>query len=143
MALARLCASAAPLSRRALLVVLLVALRGAAAITMPTHIASSMVVQRGVPFPLWGTDVPGATVTASVRGASFTALTGGDGVFNVSLPAAPASTVPTTISLSSSAGGRLALEDVLWGALPRAYMCRCAGVSVWCGVACGDVTAQL
>jgi sialate O-acetylesterase len=91
----------------------------AGAITLPTHIASSMVIQRDVPFPLWGVDTPGATVTVALSsggGAVLRTVAGGDGVFNVTLPAAPASTAPVSITLtSSSGGGALVLEDILFG----------------------------
>ena len=36
----------------------------AGAILLPSHIASSMVLQHGVPVNIWGIDQPGATVSA-------------------------------------------------------------------------------
>ena len=87
----------------------------AASIRFPSHIASSMVVQRGSPFNLWGEDSPGATLTATFLGGSYTATAGADGVFNITLPAQPVTVAPATIAVSSSAGGTETLSDVLFG----------------------------
>ena len=45
-----------------------------AALLLPTHISSGMVIQRGVAFKLWGLDAPGAAVTASFGDAVIRAF---------------------------------------------------------------------
>ena len=86
-----------------------------AAIQLPSHIASSMVVQRGVPFDLQGIDAAAAKVTATWFGESYSATADAAGAFKIELPAKPATATPTTINLSSSSGSKAALTDVLVG----------------------------
>ena len=75
-----------------------------------------MVIQRELPFPLWGLDTPGATVTATLLGTGYRGVADASGRFNISLPAQPVTTTPTAITLSSSAGGpNVTLADVVFG----------------------------
>ncbi len=86
-----------------------------AAITLPSFWGSHMVLQHDVPLTLAGSDAPGASISVSFRGGLFNATASAAGEFSVELPAAPTSAEPTSILLSSSASGELALSDVLVG----------------------------
>ena len=101
-----------------------VALARAAAITLPTHLASSMVLPRDVAVPVWGLDAPGATVTITVGDGSsavVNATVAADGRFDATLPAAPANAAPFTLSfLSSSGAPAVVLSDLVRGDL---YVC--------------------
>ena len=86
------------------------------AIMLPSHIASSMVVQRNQPFLLQGVDAPHAVVTATFLGKDFTAKADPAGAFSITLPAQKGATTPATIAVSTSSGlASVVLEDVLFG----------------------------
>ena len=89
------------------------------AILLPSHIASSMVLQSGTPVPIWGLDAPGASVTAVFGGKALPPVTcDSTGRFDVVLPASPVSGAPTTLQLSSSSGSAaVTLSDIVVGAL--------------------------
>lgn len=75
-----------------------------------------MVIQRGVPYPLWGLDsTPGSTVTVTYGGIDYKSIADATGRFSVSLPAEPASTIPSTIVIVSTSGGAVTLSDILVG----------------------------
>lgn len=96
--------------------VLAAALAAAAAgITLPTTIASSMVLQRGAPFTLWGLDAPGSSVTVTFMGQTYKATTDASGRFEVAFPATPATTTGQTITFTSSASPSVTISDVLVG----------------------------
>lgn len=91
-------------------------LRTTVAITLPTMWASSMVIQRGLPSEIWGLDAAGARITVLWRGANLTSPPAdANGRFAVTLPAAPATTTPASMTLTSSAGGSVTLDDILVG----------------------------
>jgi sialate O-acetylesterase len=87
------------------------------AILLPSHIASSMVLQSGTPVPIWGLDAPGASVTAVFGGKALPPVTcDSTGRFDVVLPASPVSGAPTTLQLSSSSGSAaVTLSDIVVG----------------------------
>lgn len=87
----------------------------AAAIQFPSHIASSMVVQRGKPFKLQGIDSPNAKLTATFSAASYKATADAVGRFSITIPAQTASTAPATITVKSTSGASTQLSDVLFG----------------------------
>jgi sialate O-acetylesterase len=86
-----------------------------AMLLLPSHIASSMVLQRGAPYPLWGLDTVGSTVTVTYGGINYKSVADATGRFSVSLPAGPASTIPSTILIVSTSGGAITLSDILVG----------------------------
>ena len=96
---------------------LLVALAGSAhALTLPTHFASSMVLQRDAPINFWGLDTPGATVTVTYRGSpQLPAVADASGRFSLTLPALPKNATPGILLVRSSQGPELVLVDILLG----------------------------
>ena len=93
----------------------------AAALILPTHIASSMVIQRDAPFTMWGIDTPAARVSINYFGMPLAPVTAdASGRFSVVLPATPANVTPGVIALSSSASAGVTLSDVLVGDV---YVC--------------------
>jgi sialate O-acetylesterase len=54
-------------------------------VKLPAIIASHMVVQRDVPWHIWGTATPGETVSVTFRGASLTTIADASGHWNVDL----------------------------------------------------------
>ena len=103
------------MSRR--LLVLLAAAVPSYGITLPTHFASSMVLQRGASTTLWGLDAPGAAITATLFGAALPPATAdAAGRFTISLPALPANATPGTLVLRTSSGApAVTLADVVVG----------------------------
>ena len=102
--------------------ILAIALAAAAArgaILLPSHIASSMVLQSSVPVPLWGIDVAGASVTVVFGGKALPPVTcDATGRFDVVLPASPVSSAPTTLQFSSSSGSAaVTLSDIVVGSV--------------------------
>lgn len=62
---------------------------------------SHMVLQRGVPVPVFGTADPGATVTVRFGGQTASSVAASDGAWRVNLASMAASTAPATMSVSS------------------------------------------
>ena len=94
---------------------------GAQALTLPTHFASSMVLQRDAPIALWGLDAPLANITVTYRGARLPPVAAdATGRFSVTLPATALNATPDTVLLTSSQGPTLALTDTLVGDV---YVC--------------------
>ncbi len=82
----------------------------------PARIFSDyMVLQQGLPVPVWGTAAPGDTVTAAFAGQVKTAQAGTDSKWLLRLDPLPASAEPRTLVLSTMAGGRAEFRDVLVG----------------------------
>ena len=61
-----------------------------AAVRLPQVIASDMVLQRGMPLPIWGWAEPGESVTCELGQAKATATANAQGEWLVKLPAMPA-----------------------------------------------------
>ena len=101
------------MAARALL--LSAAFSGAAAtITLPSHFASAMVLQRGAPIRLWGW--AGSPVTVTYRGLALPpASPDATGRFAVTLPAQTGNATPDAVSLVEASGASLELEDVVVG----------------------------
>ena len=113
----------------------------AAALSLPTHFASSMVLQRDAPSALWGRDAPGASVTVTLFGAPLPPATcDAAGRFSVALPPMPANGTPGAVRVASSSGAPpVTLTDVVVGdcfvcsgqsnaAVPVSWMADYAGV---------------
>ena len=93
-----------------------------ALLAIPSTWGSSMVVEAEVANTLYGTDEPSATITVTAFSSSHNATADSAGIWQVTLPAQPISTVPTSIVISSTSGGSLTLTDVLVG-----YTVVCSG----------------
>lgn len=92
------------------------AVAAATALYMPQTFGNSMVFQRGKPIQLFGNDTAtGTTVTATFLGQKYNAQTDNNAFWTITLPAQPATATPLTVSVTSSAGGSLSLQDVLIG----------------------------
>ena len=74
-----------------------------------------MVVEADAPNKLWGSDAPGATVSVAAFGVTYNSTADSGGSWSVLIAAQPKSTVPTTITISSTSGGSATLSDVLVG----------------------------
>jgi sialate O-acetylesterase len=96
---------------------LLLLLQRSAALTLPTHFASSMVVQRGAATVLWGLDAPGAIVSVSAFGLPLAPATcDASGRWQATIPALAANATPGAISVSTSSGApAVQLADVVVG----------------------------
>jgi sialate O-acetylesterase len=110
-----LCAS----SNALLALLALCAAAADAAISLPTHFASSMVWPRDAPVAFWGLDTPGSRINVTFRGAAQPQATADTaGRWQVLVPAAAASTAPGTVVVTSSSGAAaVTLEDVVVGDL--------------------------
>jgi sialate O-acetylesterase len=87
-----------------------------AAVSLAAPFTSHMVLQRGVPIPVFGSASPAEIVTVTFAGESASTPTAADGHWRLDLPALPASAEgrPLTVAGSRSALP-LTLDDVLVG----------------------------
>jgi sialate O-acetylesterase len=83
-----------------------------AAVSLPAVLGEHMVVQRDVPFHVWGQASPGEAVSASFRGATRTAVADDLGRFSLFLPA---SNGGGPFSLTVSSSDTIRLDDVWVG----------------------------
>jgi hypothetical protein len=90
-------------------------------LTIPSVLASGMVVQAGRPIRVWGRDLPGKAVTVEMQAATggeaarrVDAMTDGDGNWLAELPAREASFTPYRIAIREGAS-KLVLDNVLVG----------------------------
>jgi sialate O-acetylesterase len=83
-----------------------------AAVSLPAVLGEHMVVQRDVPFHVWGQASPGEAVTASFRGATRTAVADDLGRFSLFLPPSNAG---GPFGLTVSGSDTIRLEDVWVG----------------------------
>jgi sialate O-acetylesterase len=83
-----------------------------AAVSLPAVVGEHAVVQREVPFHLWGQASPGEKVTASFRGATRTAVADDLGRWSLFLPPSAAG---GPFSLTVSASNTIRLDDVWVG----------------------------
>ena len=70
-------------------------------LVMPDVFSSDMVLQRGVPVPVWGQAEDGTIVTVSFNGYDLES-TARDGKWRVVFPPTPASSVPRTMTISTN-----------------------------------------
>ena len=99
--------------RPALLLILLSA--GATEAAEPAIVfCDQMVLQRGVPVPIWGRAKPGERVTVNFAGQNKQATADARGLWRVKLDAMPASREPRTVTIKG-AGDAVTLKDVLVG----------------------------
>ena len=84
-----------------------------AAVTLPRVLGSGMVLQRGLPVPVWGWAEAGEKVTVSFAGQSKTVNTGDDGKWMVRL--APLQASAEAASLTIQGNNRITLDNILVG----------------------------
>ena len=82
-------------------------------VKMPAIFGDHMVLQQGAVLPVWGTADPGEKVTVTVRGETVAATADGDGHWMAKLPALPAGTAPTAMTVTGK--NKLSFSDVLVG----------------------------
>lgn len=83
---------------------------------LATIFADHMVLQRGVPVPVWGRADPGDRVTVAFAGQKVTAQAAADGKWMVNLAAlsCPPDNVPQTLVVRGS-DGQISRNDILTG----------------------------
>ncbi len=72
-----------------------------AGLTVSPIFGSNMVLQRGVPVPVFGTADPGATVRVQYQSQNQSVLTDGSGKWRIDLTSMPASTFPSELNVTS------------------------------------------
>lgn len=85
-----------------------------AGIKLPNVLTSNMVLQRDQPVPIWGTSLPGESVTVAFAGQSKNAQAAADGRWQVSLDPMPASFEKRDLRISAS-GQDTVLQNILVG----------------------------
>lgn len=83
-----------------------------AQIKLPSLFGDHMVLQRGMPLPVWGQDNPNQTVTVTIAGKTATAQAGSDGKWKAILPSLKAG---GPFELVVSGSGSVTIRDVLVG----------------------------
>src|SRR5437868_3199211 len=82
-------------------------------VTLPDVISDSMVLQRGVAVPVWGTADPGEVVTVRFAGQTKKATADGGGRWRVNLDPLKANMAPATMTISGK--NTIELKDILVG----------------------------
>jgi sialate O-acetylesterase len=82
-------------------------------VQLPDVLSDSMVLQRGVRVPVWGTASPGEAVTVSFAGQTKRTTAGGDGRWRVWLDPLKANATPAVLTVSGR--NKIELKDVLVG----------------------------
>ena len=85
-----------------------------AELSVPNFFGDHMVLQRGIPLPVWGIGESGSAVKVSFGEQSHETKVQEDGQWRVVLDAMPASAEPRTFSVHSGEG-EIDFEDVLVG----------------------------
>ncbi len=93
--------------------VALCAVVASAEVRLPSIFGKSMVLQREMPVPVWGSAEVGEKVTVTFAGQSKTATAGEDGRWRVTLDALKASDQGQTLTISGS--NEIKLDDILVG----------------------------
>src|SRR5258707_10554252 len=102
------------LTRCALTILLLLALRASAEVSLPKLFSSHMVLQRDMPIHIWGSAAPGEQITVEFHGLTRTTSADNAGRWSVHLPPQSAGG-PFTLSVRSS--NTLQFDDILIGDL--------------------------
>jgi sialate O-acetylesterase len=74
-----------------------------------------MVLQRGVPAPVWGVAEPGAKVTVKFAGQEVSTTTGTDGKWLLRLKPLKTSSEPRQLEVACASGQRVQLTDIAVG----------------------------
>lgn len=98
-------------------IIAVVCLSGAAdaALQLGSLFKDHMVLQRGMPVPVWGTAESGSTVTVEFAGQKKAAKANEDGTWRVTLDPLSASSDPGQMSISCSGRPAIHLSDVVVG----------------------------
>lgn len=102
-----------PLHSLCLLSGILAAALSAAAVELASPFGDHMVLQRGIPVPVWGWASPDATVTIAFAGQAKTATADASGAWRVTLDPMPASAESRDFLVTGD--GAITLRDVLVG----------------------------
>ena len=89
-----------------------------AELRLPAIVGDHMVLQQKQSNPIWGWDDPGAKITVSFAGQSYSATAASDGRWTVKLAPLPASSTPQTLTIAGST--KIEIQDVLIG---EVWMC--------------------
>jgi sialate O-acetylesterase len=73
---------------------------------------NGMVLQQGIPVPLWGTATPGVSVTVCFAGQEVSGTADGEGRWMVQLVPLTANATPAVLKVVSSNGSTITLTDV-------------------------------
>ena len=82
-------------------------------VKMASLFTDNMVLQRGMPLPVWGSAAPSESVTVRFRGQVKTAQAGSDGKWMVKLDETPASSEPSEMRIEGK--NEIVLKNVLVG----------------------------
>lgn len=83
-----------------------------AEVKLPAVFSDHMVLQRGMPLPVWGTAAPGEKITVGIRGRTKSATAGADGKWSLKLDPLEAGG-PDTLEVKG--GNTVTISDVLVG----------------------------
>jgi sialate O-acetylesterase len=86
--------------------------QASAEVRLPRLVSNGMVLQRDAKLTIWGWGVKGEKVALRFKNKTYSATTGPDGKWTVSLPAQPAGG-PYTMNIAAS--NQLELKDILVG----------------------------
>ncbi|MCE9587810.1 MAG: 9-O-acetylesterase [Verrucomicrobia bacterium] len=76
---------------------------------------NGMVLQQGIPVPVWGSASPGSTITVRFGGQQVSGTADNDGNWMVRLAPLTASNKPAVLEVSASDGATLSISDILVG----------------------------
>lgn len=82
-------------------------------VRVPAIFASNMVLQRGIPVPVWGTANAGEKITVSFAGQTVTTQAGADGKWLLRFNPLKASAEPRTLTITGT--NQIELQNVLVG----------------------------
>ena len=87
---------------------------GLSAVKLPAVISDNMVLQRGMPVPIWGWADKGEEVTVAIAGQTKTAKAGDDGRWKVVLDKLEVGQ-PLEMTVKGSSGNAITLKNILVG----------------------------
>ncbi len=80
---------------------------------LPSVFGNQMVLQRGIPLPVWGTADPGESVEITIADQKADAVADKDGKWEIKLQ--PLTPVDTPLQMTVKASNRVVFEDILVG----------------------------
>jgi len=86
-----------------------------AAVRMPAVFSDNMVVQAGMPVPVWGWATANEKITVTFAGQKKTAAAGADGKWMVKLDAMKASATPAQMTVTGPDGQAVTIANVMVG----------------------------